>query len=90
MREEIDLYTGRTWIRHDKEERKMGFLAQCIEGLANKMDSSYLDMFSRLEKANMTQGYILKFYEVLHTESWENVLEELNELLVDRENSKTA
>lgn len=85
MREEIDSRTGEKWIELSKEEVKMGFLAQCVEALAEIEGCDYTEMFSRMEAADMTEGYILKHYEPLHTQSWENVLDDLKELLAKRE-----
>ncbi len=85
MKEVIDSNSGKTWIELSKEEIKMGFLAQCIENLADIKGCDYLEMFHRLEKTNITEGYILKFYDTLHTESWDNIMLELEELLTKRE-----
>jgi len=85
MKEDIDSHTGEKWIELSKEEIKMGFLAQCVEALAETDGCDYSAMFSRLEDADMTEGYILKHYEPLHTQSWENVIEGLKELLAKRE-----
>lgn len=80
-----DNYNGETWIRLDNTEIKIGFLAQCIESLAEKNGCDYINMLERLEQADMTQGYILKFYDTLHTQSWEAVIDELDSLLNRRE-----
>lgn len=85
MKEEIDAHNGEKWIELSKEEIKMGFLAQCVETLAEMDGCDYTEMFNRMEAVNMTEGYILKHYEPLHTQSWENVIEELKELLAKRE-----
>lgn len=85
MREEIDSRTGEKWIELSKEEVKMGFLAQCVETLAEIEGCDYTEMFNRMETADMTEEYILKHYEPLHTQSWENVLYNLKELLAKRE-----
>lgn len=85
MKEEIDAHTGEKWIELSKEEVKMGFLAQCVEALAEIEGCDYTEMFSRMEAADMTEGYILKHYEPLHTQSWENALDDLKELLAKRE-----
>lgn len=85
MKEDIDSHTGEKWIELNKEEIKMGFLAQCVEALAETDGCDYSEMFSRLEAADMTEGYILKHYEPLHTQSWENVIDDLKELLAKRE-----
>lgn len=84
MKKAIDPLTGDNWIELSKEEVKMGFLAQCVEALAEEEKIGYEDMFDRMEKADMTEGYILRHYEPLHTQSWENVIIELKELLAQR------
>ena len=85
MKEEIDSHTGEKWIELSQEEIKMGFLAQCVEALAEMEGCEYTEMFRRMEGADMTMGHILKHYEPLHTQSWENVIEQLKELLARRE-----
>lgn len=64
------------------------FLAQCIEALADAENCNYIDMLERLEAVNLTEGYILAHYDVLHTESMENIIFELQELLHKRESEK--
>lgn len=85
MKETIDRNTGETWIQLSDEEIKFGFLAQCIEMLADAEKRDYIEILHRLEKANMTEGYILAHYDVLHTESMENIINELRDLLHKRE-----
>ncbi|MDE6008036.1 MAG: DUF3791 domain-containing protein [Muribaculaceae bacterium] len=83
-----DPITGENWIQHNKEEMKIGFLAQCIEELADRFGIDYLEMFKRLETVNLTEGYILKHYETLHTESWDNIMDELSGILKEKESTK--
>lgn len=85
MKEDIDPLTGEKWIELSKEEIKLGFLAQCMEALAETDGCDYKEMFNRMEAADLTEGYILRHYEPLHTQSWENVIETLKELLAKRE-----
>ncbi len=85
MTEEIDELTGEKWIVLDKEELKMGFLAQCVEALAKAEGCDYREMLNRLEAADITEGYILKYYEPIHTQSWEHIVEDLQKLLSDYE-----
>ncbi len=85
MKETIDRNTGETWIQLSDEEIRFGFLAQCIEMLADAEKCDYIEILHRLEKANMTEGYILAHYDVLHTESMENIINELRDLLHKRE-----
>ncbi|MCH5346992.1 MAG: DUF3791 domain-containing protein [Muribaculaceae bacterium] len=73
------------WIVLDDMELKMGFLAQCVEELAEKESQDYLSVFERLENVKMTEDYILRHYNVLHTESIENITENLSQLLHKRE-----
>lgn len=54
MKEDIDPHTGDKWIELSKEEIKMGFLAQCVEALAEAVGGDYTDMFNRMEAADMT------------------------------------
>lgn len=68
-----------------KEEVKFGFLAQCIEALAEAENCDYVEMLNRMERVDMTEGYILAHYDVLHTESMENIISDLKELLHKRE-----
>ena len=86
MREEKDLRSNETWIVLDDMELKMGFLAQCVEKLAEKEGQNYITLFERLEKVDMTENYILKHYNALHTESIENIIDTLAKLLHQREN----
>ncbi len=88
MKEETDRHTGEKWIKLSNEEIKFGFLAQCIEALADAESCDHVEMFDRLEKVKMTQGYILAHYDVLHTESIENIISELRNLLHKRESEK--
>ena len=88
MRLEKDLHTNETWMVHDEMELKMGFLAQCVEKLAEKEGQNYLEVFERLENADMTEGYILKHYNTLHTESIENIIDTLATLLHQKEKAK--
>ena len=90
MKEEVDKHTGEKWIQLSNEEIRFGFLAQCIETPADSEKCNYIDMLHRLEKANMTEGYILAHYDVLHTESMENIINELRDLLHKRESENCA
>lgn len=85
MREEKDIKTNETWMVLDDMELKMGFLAQCVEKLAEAESQNYVDIFERLEKADLTENYILRHYNALHTESIENIIDTLARLLHQRE-----
>lgn len=85
MKEEVDRITGETWIKLSNEEVKFGFLTQCVEALAEAENCDYVEMLGRMERVDMTEGYILAHYDVLHTESIENIISNLRELLHKRE-----
>ena len=88
MREEKDIHNNEIWMVLDDMELKMGFLAQCVEKLAEAENQNYVEVFERLEKADMTENYILRHYNALHTESIENIIETLAKLLHQREKAK--
>ena len=90
MKEEVDKHTGEKWIQLSNEEIRFGFLAQCIETLADAEKCNYIDMLHRLEKANMTEGYILAHYDVLHTERHGKYNNEVRDLLHKRESENCA
>lgn len=88
MKEEFDPHTGEKWIELNQEEIRMGFMAQCVESLAEIEHCSHTEMFNRLEAADMTEGFILKCYEPLHTQSWENIIQDLLHMLKQKESRK--
>lgn len=90
MTETVDPHTGQTWIQLNDDEIRFGFLAQCIEVLADAEKCNYVDMLHRLENSNMTEGYILAHYDVLHTESMENIITDLQDLLHKKESENCA
>lgn len=85
MKEVVDPQTDSTWIQLSDEEIKIGFLSQCIEAVAQAEGCEYVEMLERMEKADMTQGYILACYDAIHTLSWEMIVSDLIELLHKRE-----
>ena len=85
MRIEKDIRSLETWMVLDDMELKMGFLAQCVEKLAEAESQNYVEVFERLEKADLTENYILRHYNALHTESIENIIDTLARLLHQRE-----
>ena len=89
MKEVKDPHSGQTYIELSKDEVKMGFLAQCVEALAMEENCDYLTMLDRMEAIGMTEGYILKYYEPLHTQSWDYVLDSLKEYLSTHENKNS-
>lgn len=64
-----------------KDEIEMGFIASCIESVADQLGVSYFEVFERMEKVNLIDEYIYPSYDALHTESRENLTLSLIETL---------
>lgn len=59
----------------------MGFVASCIEDVANRLDVDYSVIYKRMDDVGMIDKYIIPFYGTLHTESRENLTDSLIESL---------
>ncbi len=70
-----------TYLELSKDEIIMGFVASCIEDVADRLGVPYIDIFERMEKVGLIDNYIFPFYETLHTESRENLTTSLIETL---------
>lgn len=70
------------------DEIVMAFVASCIEDVADRLGVSYLDVFHRMESVGLIDNYIYPSYEVLHTESRENLTTSLIETLTHWENDQ--
>lgn len=55
------------------DEILMGFVASCIEDVAEKLGVDYAVVYDRMKAVGMIENYIIPHYDVLHTESRENV-----------------
>lgn len=51
----------------------LAFVATCIEATARTLGVSYLEVFLRMKRLGMIEKYIFPNYDVLHTESRENL-----------------
>ena len=68
-------------IQLSKEEIIMGFVASCIEDMADNLGVDYYEVYRRMESVKMIDEYIIPNYEVLHSESRRNVTEGLIDTL---------
>lgn len=66
----------------------MAFVSTCIEATARMLDTSYVDVYQRMKRVGMIERYIVPCYETLHSESRENVAENMAECLKEWENRK--
>lgn len=55
------------------DEILMGFVASCIEDVAEKLGVDYAVVYKRMKAVGMIENYIIPHYDVLHTESRANV-----------------
>lgn len=60
------------YMQPSKDEIVMGFVASCIESVADKLNLGYREVFERMDRVGMIDTYIFPCYEQLHTESREN------------------
>lgn len=60
-------------IQLSKEEIVMGFVASCIEDVADTLGVDYYEVYRRMDAMKMIDEYIIPNYEVLHSESRKNV-----------------
>lgn len=68
-------------IQLNKNEIIMGFVASCIEDVADVLGVDYLEVYRRMDAVKMIDEYIIPNYEVLHSESRRNVTESLIDTL---------
>ncbi len=58
-------------------EDRMIFAASCIESVARKWNLPPDEIYRRMKRVNLIEGYILKHYETIHAESRENITEDI-------------
>ncbi len=63
----------------------MAFVATCIESTARLLNVSYKDVYQRMKRVRMIENYIIPNYELLHSESRENLAAGIVECLKNRE-----
>lgn len=68
-------------VQLSKDEIIMGFVASCIEDVADTLGVDYYEVYQRMDAVKMIEEYILPNYEVLHSESRRNVTEGLIDTL---------
>lgn len=72
-----------------RDQITMGFVASCIEDVADKLGVNYLEVLDRMEATDMIDDYIYPCYDALHTESRENLTQSLIETLLRRERERS-
>ena len=75
-------------IEISKVQVIMAFVATCIEATARLLNTSYKEVYQRMKIVGMIEHYIIPHYEVLHSESRENIAESMVECLNNWEGKK--
>ena len=63
----------------------MAFVATCIEATARLLDTSYSEVYHRMNRVGMIENYIVPHYETLHSESRESLAQGMVECLEEWE-----
>lgn len=64
------------------EELRMIFASSCIESVAERLGASPSETYKRMRAVNLIHDYILKHYDVIHSESRENITRDVAEVLL--------
>lgn len=75
-------------INQRKTEQMMIFAASCVESAARTENVSSSEMYKRMKRVGLIEGFILKCYEGLHTQSRQHVNEDVLGALAIWENKK--
>ena len=68
---------GRQSRAREKRERQMIFVSSCVESAARRRNVSTTEMYQRMKHVGLIDGFILKCYDGLHTQSREHVTEDV-------------
>ena len=64
-----------------KDENRNIFAASCIESVATALRQPADEVYQRMKRVNLIDEYIFPCYEVLHSESRENVTKDIIQTL---------
>lgn len=76
------------FIPRTEEELKTTFTSSCIESVANVLGVSASEMYRRMQRVGLVEGYIWRCYDTLHTQSREYVTADVLEALETWEREK--
>ena len=60
-----------------ENESKMIFASSCVESAARNRNVSTTEMYQRMKRVGLMDGFILKCYDGLHTQSRQHVTEDV-------------
>ena len=61
----------------ERRESRMIFASSCVESAARQRNVSTKEMYLRMKHVGLIDGFILKCYDGLHTQSREHVTEDV-------------
>ena len=67
--------------RPTEQERIITFVSSCIESVSEKLGCKSSEMYRRMERVGLIQDYIISCYDTIHSESRENVTNDIIETL---------
>ena len=68
-------------IELSKDQILMGFVASCVNSVAKRVGEHPSTIYQRMNDVGLIEGYLIPFYDTLHTESRENLTDSLLETL---------
>ncbi|MBR5083189.1 MAG: DUF3791 domain-containing protein [Prevotella sp.] len=74
--------------RPSEQERIITFVCSCIECTAKQLGLTASETYIRMERVGLIHDYIIPCYDTLHTESRENVTNDIIETLIYWEEKK--
>lgn len=66
-------------------KQKLSFASICIDRAAHKAGCSEEKMYRRLKRHDLISGYLLSYYDTLHTQSLDYAVDDLLQTLQNRE-----
>lgn len=64
-------------VARERKKNKMIFASSCVESAARQCNVSTTEMYQRMKRVGLMEGFILKCYEALHTQSRQHVTEDV-------------
>lgn len=71
-----------------EQERIITFVSSCIESVAEQLDCNASEIYKRMCRVGLIHNYIIPYYDTIHTESRENVTDDIVNTLVFWEKQK--
>lgn len=76
-------------VEISKTQVIMAFIATCIEATARTMGIGYREVYDRMKRLDLIEKYLYPCYDVLHTESRENIVQDIQECMTNWERKKS-